>query len=158
MKKYLVLCLLITLSMIIVPIAVSATVRSDAPGTVQNNTETSKSNSVCMSFDTIEVFNHEENRTETLSFRDYIIGVVAAEMPVEFHEEALSAGAVAAATLARKNIMQGADPSLKGAVISTDSTKHQAYMSVPEMQQLWGEDFDKYYKKLCDAVDKSIEY
>ena len=30
----------------------------------------------------ITIFNHKENRTETMNFRDYIIGVVAAEVPV----------------------------------------------------------------------------
>lgn len=106
----------------------------------------------------ITIFNHKENRTETMNFRDYIIGVVAAEMPVEFHSEALSAGAAAAATLARSNLRKGADPELMGAVISTDSTKHQAFLSIEEMKTLWGESFEKYYEKLCKAVDKSIDY
>lgn len=126
---------------------------------VLNREEEKTAQSTVYSSDSeIEVFNHTENATQTMNFRDYIIGVVAAEMPAEFHDEALSAAAVAAATLARKNLAQGADPNLMGAVISTDSTKHQAYMSKEEMQSRWGDDFQEYYDKICTCVDKAVDY
>lgn len=107
--------------------------------------------------DIVRVFNADTKSVTELDFRDYIIGVVAGEMPVEFHEEALSACAVAAATLTRKK-MSTPDDSLNGADISTDPAKHQAYMSLSEMKERWGESFDMYYEKLCAAVDKSIGY
>ena len=108
--------------------------------------------------DIISVYLASENKTEDMNFRDYIIGVVAAEMPVEFHEQALSAGACAAATLARLRMQGGADKKLKGAVISTDPKTHQAYMTKEEMAEKWEGDSDAYYEKLCAAVDKAIEY
>ena len=108
--------------------------------------------------DTISVYIADEDKTEDMDFREYIIGVVAAEMPVEFHEEALSAGACAAATLARIRMSEEKDASLKGAVISTDPKKHQAYMTKEEMAEKWNGDFDSYYEKLCRAVDKAIDY
>ncbi len=108
--------------------------------------------------DTISVYIADEEKTEIMDFREYIIGVVAAEMPVEFESEALSAGACAAATLARLNQQKGSNDELDGAVISTDSTKHQAYMTKEEMKERWNGDFESYYEKLCDAVDKAIAY
>lgn len=157
MKKYIVVLLLTAVLTALVPITVfsakgNTQILNEENGQSQNNTDGYSSESE------IKVFNHKENTTQTMNFRDYIIGVVAAEMPVEFHSEALSAGAVAAATLARKNLSQGADPQLLGAVISTDSTKHQAYMSKEEMKSRWGDKFDEYYEKLSTAVDKSIDY
>ena len=85
--------------------------------------------------DTIRVFLADENTAKDIDFREYIAGVVAAEMPVEFHEEALSAAACAAATLARLKMQSGKDESLMGAVISTDPKKHQAYITKEEMKE-----------------------
>lgn len=157
MKKYLILSLCTAIALIFIPLCFfGLAVETSTP---VNKKPSQQQGSVSYASDTaIEVFNHRENIIQTMNFRDYIIGVVAAEMPVEFHSEALSAGAVTAATLARQQLSRGADPELMGAVISTDSSKHQAYMSIEEMKALWGDDFYRYYKKLSDAVDKSIDY
>ncbi len=157
MKKCICLIIITALMLSLVPYGVyrlsSAAKAPDEAETEQNEQQPSLSGS-----SPVTIYNHKKNMTETMSFRDYIIGVVAAEMPVEFHPEALSAGAAAAATLTRSNYIKGGDPELMGAVISTDSTKHQAYLSTEEMKELWGEDFDTFYEKLCNAVDKVIDY
>ena len=106
----------------------------------------------------ISVYIEAQDKVENMNFRDYIIGVVAAEMPAVFHEEALSALACAAATFARLKIQNGEKDSASGAVISSDPKKHQAYISVDEMKKLWDDGFDEYYQKIADAVDKSIAY
>ena len=153
MKKYLTLAVINALCIIFIPMIIYSIFTDNAPGN-----EAKDNSSPLLSEMTIEVFDHKTQQTRTLPFREYIIGVVAAEMPVTFHEEALSAGAAAAATLARMNIAKGVDPSLKGAVISTDHRTHQAYMTVDEMRAAWGDSFDEYYSKLCRAVDKAIDY
>lgn len=108
--------------------------------------------------DTIRVFLADENTAVTMDFREYITGVVAAEMPVEFHEEALSAAACAAATLARLRMQSGGEEELQGAVISTDPKKHQAFITKEEMKERWNGDTKLYYEKLTRAVDKAIDY
>ncbi len=108
--------------------------------------------------ETIRVFLASENTVADMDFREYITGVVAAEMPVEFHEEALSAAACAAATLARLKMKSGGDDTLQGAVISTDPKKHQAYITKEEMEERWNGDTKAYYEKLTRAVDKAIDY
>ena len=108
--------------------------------------------------ETIRVFLSDEGKAVDMSFREYITGVVAAEMPAEFHEEALSAVACAAATLARKRMLSQGSEELQGAVISTDPKKHQAYITREEMSERWNGDTDAYYKKLTRAVDKAIDY
>lgn len=107
---------------------------------------------------TIRVFMADENTAVDMDFREYIIGVVAAEMPVEFHEEALSAAACAAATLARLKMQSEGEDALMGAVISTDPKKHQAYITKEEMKERWNGDTEVYYEKLVRAVDKAIDY
>lgn len=108
--------------------------------------------------ETIRVFLASENTAVDMDFREYITGVVAAEMPAEFHEEALSAAACAAATLARLKMQSEGDDSLQGAVISTDPKKHQAYITKEEMKERWNGDEKAYYEKLSRAVDKAIDY
>ncbi|MBR3595368.1 MAG: stage II sporulation protein D [Clostridia bacterium] len=160
MKKYLILSIISALCVIITPVGMYGTGKNrretmsysvSDDGNIQN-----MGNAVME--DIVRVFNSETDTVMELNFRDYIIGVVAGEMPVEFHSEALSAGAVAAATLTRKKMSTLSDGALSETVISTDPAKHQAYMATDEMKERWGENFEEYYKKLCDAVDASIGY
>lgn len=153
MKKYILFACVIALTIVTVPLMTLF-----AAGYRANDFSVKEKTETDFSGETIAVYISKEQTTEEMNFRDYIIGVIAAEMPAVFHSEALSALTCAAATLARKNMQSGGDKSLDGAVISTDSTKHQAYMSVEEMKEKWGKDFDLYYKKLCEAVDKAIDY
>lgn len=47
---------------------------------------------------TVKVFNTEEGKLQEMNLEEYIIGVLAGEMPSEFHMEALKAQALAART------------------------------------------------------------
>lgn len=78
---------------------------------------------------------------------NYIIGVVAAEMPALFEEEALKAQAVAARTYA-KNQMLKSGVTLDQ-MIESDG---QAYITQEEMHNKWNGNFDKYYNKIKTAV------
>lgn len=165
MKKFLIQCLISAISLFVVPISIYSFGGTAAPEELHNNqlsaADTSdmltSENSTLPDDNIIKVFNSDTGNVMELDFREYIMGVVAAEMPAEFHSEALSALTAAAATLARKKLMSGSDASLEGAVISTDPKKHQAYMSKEVMKEKWGDDFDTYYQKLSSAVDKAID-
>ena len=52
----------------------------------------------------IRLYDVSSGKTLTISLEDYIVGVVCAEMPAEFFDEALKAQAVAARTYAVKKI------------------------------------------------------
>jgi len=67
--------------------------------------------------DTVRLYLHREDKIKTLPLEDYLVGVVAAEMPAEFPEEALKAQAVAARTYAVKRLTAGgvANPEHPGA-------------------------------------------
>ena len=107
-----------------------------------------------------KVYNHKTGKVETIAAGDYIKGVVAAEMPASYHTEALKAQAVAAHTYALKmKEQQAAAPteSLKGADISTDPSTSQSYMSISELKEFYGGQFDANYKKISDAVDAVLD-
>lgn len=97
---------------------------------------------------TISVFNHTLNQTENMPMDEYLIGVVAAEMPAAFEDEALKAQAVAARTYT----MYKSESSDHTADICTDFNHCQAYLSDLEMHKNWGSDYDFYFSKIKNAV------
>ena len=93
------------------------------------------------------VIKDKNAKLETLNIEDYIVGVVAAEMPASFNEEALKAQAVASRTYAIYKI----NTSTTDFDVVTD-VSNQSYITVEEMEKKWGSDFTKYYKKIKEAV------
>lgn len=80
----------------------------------------------------------------TLPLEDYVVGVVAAEMPASFELEALKAQAIAARTY----VLQYLETNDK--IGST--TASQVYIDKNAMQAKWQTDFDKYFSKITKAV------
>ncbi len=87
----------------------------------------------------------ETNETITIDLEDYVIGVVAAEMPVSFQEEALKCGAIAARTYVMKKIV-------KGNYTLDDTIANQVYVSKEKMKNNWKEKFEENYSKISKAV------
>lgn len=83
-------------------------------------------------------------KEENPNMESYIIGVVAAEMPVSFEKEALKAQAVAARTYAYRQIGNSLN--------IVPENIGQAYISVDEMKKRWGSSFQKNYEKVSSAV------
>ncbi len=85
----------------------------------------------------------------TLSEEDYILGVVAAEMPALYEPEALKAQAVAAYTYAARARAAAKDAEYH---LTTDSSLHQAYIDKEARSKKWGEKAAEYEKKIAAAV------
>lgn len=81
-----------------------------------------------------------------LNLEDYVVGVVAAEMPITFHEEALKAQAVAARTYALRTTDNGQKP------IAADVSA-QVYKTKEERKKRWGKDFKRNEEKIRAAVE-----
>ena len=84
-----------------------------------------------------------------MSVRQYLVGVVAAEMPVSFAPEALKAQAVAARSYLQRYL---ASPKHKNADICASASCCQAYSSEKQLREKWGKNYDTYIKKISDAV------
>ena len=91
------------------------------------------------------VFKSSNLNSEKLE--NYVIGVVAAEMPASFSFEALKAQAVAARTFAYNKISNNV---LNYNELVKD--KGQAYISVDEMKDKWKDSFANNYDKISKAV------
>ncbi len=156
MKRYPILALAVGLALALIPVLLSAEAREEERAPTSAAEETS---AAAQGEESIAVFMAQRGECETLSMRDYIIGVVAGEMPASYEEEALKAQALACVTLARYMQRHNRNnPALSGGVISTDPGSYQAYLSVEEMRSRWGERFEEYYEKLCGAVDEVLPY
>ena len=85
-----------------------------------------------------------------LTLEDYLVGVVAAEMPATFPEEALKAQAVAARSYALWQIGSGKHPE---ADLCADPGCCQAWRSEASLRESWGEDADEKLARIRAAVE-----
>lgn len=88
-----------------------------------------------------------EDNNKNLDLEEYVIGVVACEMPASFEIEALKALSVAARTFALYKISKDKDYVLK------TTTSDQCYNSIEEMKKKWTTNYEKYYYKIKEAVN-----
>ena len=83
------------------------------------------------------------NQQFKITLQDYIIGVVAAEMPASFHEEALKAQSIASRTYLINT--------MSTTPIDT-TTNNQVYIDKQTMKEKWGTGFETYYNKISKCV------
>lgn len=101
------------------------------------------------------VQNCEDNTISKISAEDYIFGVVAAEMPALYEEEALKAQAVAAYTFA---LSRKAENSEKDYDITNDHTIDQSFITEAKAREKWGGNADTYIEKIKNAVNDVKDY
>ena len=95
----------------------------------------------------IKVYNPETKEITEMNLEDYIIGVVAAEMPVSFELEALKAQAVTARTFA---LYKKEHRAMDYDVII--GVADQAYNNIEQMKNKWKDNFETNYEKVKQAV------
>lgn len=88
------------------------------------------------------VYKTRLSKAQLDELESYIVGVVAAEMPISYNIEALKAQAVAARTYALR--------ALEGGCAYGDIA--QAHITEAQMRQRWGSRFDEYYARARQAV------
>jgi len=143
MKKSVILSFVIVLfSVFFIPVVVNGFFKHDKDiniiTEINDFTEDSKE------FDLEKTFYETDFENDKLE--EYIIGVVAAEMPALFEYEALKAQAVASRTYAVRSINDECD------IEDMKTDGGQAYISVDEMKNRWKENFDIYYERIKNAV------
>lgn len=81
-------------------------------------------------------------------FEDYIVGVLAGEMPVSFELEALKAQAVAARSYVMKKMQANIDKEYD----VVDTVMNQVYLDDEHLQEVWKEDYTNNINKIKQAV------
>ena len=135
------LCILF-LAMLLFPLA--------ALGPADPNGGDLVSQSVPADLGSFTVYFPQTQTTQTLPAQDYLLGVLAAEMSAENHEEALKAQAVASYTFAlyRRNARRAA----KEPYDLVADTSDQVYITPEEAAQKWGEQTAANTEKLKNAI------
>ena len=88
----------------------------------------------------------------SLPLEEYLVGVVLAEMPASFEEEALKAQAVAARTFAVRQMKNGKHTDCS---LCADSTCCQAWSCGETLQEKLGDSWQYYWEKAKTAVTQT---
>ncbi len=84
-----------------------------------------------------------------IPLEEYVLGVVAGEMPASFNEEALKAQAVASRTYVLKRMENNKEYDV------TNTTNDQVYITKEQMQNKWKNDFKSNYNKIKKVVEST---
>lgn len=133
---------------------------SDSASQVSSSPQSSEPNAKEQG--SFHVLDESTGKIQELSYSDFLIGVVSAEMPLSFQKEALKAQAVASMTffLKKKEAQQASpDAALKGADFSLDFSKGPGYLTDQKLQEKWGDAYGENRKKIeeiCQEVQNQV--
>lgn len=95
----------------------------------------------------LAIKNSKTGEVKKINLEEYVVGVVAGEMPASFSDDALMAQAIAARTYAIYKM----NNSKTSYDLVTDIT-NQVYITNDEMMDMWQGDYEYYYQKIKSAV------
>lgn len=85
-----------------------------------------------------------KNQTLSLPLEEYLVGVVAGEMPVSFEKEALKAQVVASRTFVLSRHLK-----------VDNTTNSQVYLTKEQMKKNWGDNYQKNLEKIQQAIQET---
>ena len=142
MKKVIGVALLLALVLFLIPLGI----RQDQK--TQEEDEAGQSLTLPDSGYTLSIL--VDGQVQEMDLNQYLWGVVAAEMPASFEEEALKAQAVAARTYSLHKAGNAANH--PEADLCTDYACCQAWIAREKAQANWGENAEAYTEKIPQAV------
>lgn len=148
MKGTLTLALVIVFCMLVIPLS-NLQNKSTASLPAQNTQSNIpyQKDDTNLNFTKIRVLSGDS--VNEYSAADYVFGVVAAEMPALYHEEALKAQAVAAYTFACYKMNNSTDKTYD---ISADAETAQCFITREQARTNWGDRADEYENKINDCI------
>lgn len=102
--------------------------------------------------DVFLIYDQSAGEVRQVARRDYLIGAVAAEMPVSWPDEALKAQAVAAHSYALYCRDHAAAEN--GSWLSADPARRQGYLTDEVLRSYWGTEYEANYARLAALVDE----
>lgn len=159
MKSYMSVTAILCLIMFLCPLmTLCLKNKSENKETITFSTPSSEvisENDSTQSQETITVLNTTSGKIAEVQIYDYVLGVLASEMPHTYHQEALKAQAVAIYTYALW-VKENSDNSQNELYdITNSSKKHQSYKSEVELKEKLGENYEScmsIYKRALNSV------
>jgi len=96
----------------------------------------------------VRVYDEESGTISEVPIEEYIVGVVAGEMPIEFEIEALKAQAVAA----RSYVMIQMERNIKKDYDVVDTVMNQVYLDKIHLMSVWKDSYTENINKIKTAV------
>lgn len=90
---------------------------------------------------------------EVMPLEEYIVGVLAGEMPIYFEKEAFKAQAVASRSYALKRIGYNKDSDYD----VVDSVMNQVYLDTNYLKEAWGFNYTENINKLRSVVNETLD-
>lgn len=134
--------LLLTLTIILIPLFII--------GLTNRNEILNKIKYGFYSNSIIKVKKSKTNEIESVPIEEYVIGVVAGEVPASFDLEALKAQAVASRTYALEHKQRS-----KINYDVMDNTQNQVYINYEDMKNKWKNNYDENLNKITNAVNST---
>lgn len=101
----------------------------------------------------IRVKRLKKDTIEKIPLEEYIVGVLAGEMPINFELESLKAQAVASRSYALKRMDYNKDKEYD----VVDSIMNQVYLDEEYLKEAWGNSYVKNINKLRKAVNETLD-
>lgn len=154
MKKYLMYLLLFLTLCFLIPVLFTKSFKKAQETNIPQNEEViPKVTYDYKKYNTVKLYHAKSKKVEELSLDEYLYGVVSAEMPASFEEEALKAQAVVARTFTLYKIVHNSKKH-ENADICDDSTCCQAWISKEDRLARWEDSKkDEYWNKIVKAVN-----
>lgn len=114
-------------------------------GSIQQDTSFLKENDKI-----VAIKDTKTEAVEEYNIEDYLIGVLAGEMPASFNIEALKAQAVASRSFAYYKIRNSNEE-----YDLTNDTSSQVHLTDAQMHEKWGNDYEKYLTIIKKAVKET---
>lgn len=96
----------------------------------------------------IRVYREDTGKIDEVPIEEYVVGVLAGEMPIEFELEALKAQAVAA----RSYVMKQVERNVKNDYDVVDTVMNQVYLDKGYLTTVWKESYTDNINKIKMAV------
>ncbi len=99
----------------------------------------------------VRILRSKTGKIELVPLEEYIIGVVAGEMPVSFSKEALKAQAVAS----RSYVMYQIEGNKEKDYDVVDTVLNQVYIDSDTLKEKWKDKYEEYYDKVVSSVSET---
>lgn len=156
MKKIILILICIFIFIFTIPIIFTKQISEVVSNTVEQiENKIIESNYDYKNYQTINLLHTKTSEIEEIKLDEYLYGVVSAEMPVSFEEEALKAQAVVARTYTIYKIVNNNNKHGE-ADICDDSTCCQAWISKEDRLAKWkDEEKEQNWNKIVEAVNST---
>lgn len=97
---------------------------------------------------TVRIYRENTNTIDNVPLEEYVVGVVAGEMPIDFHLEALKAQAVAS----RSYVMKQIEKNINKEYDVVDTVTNQVYLDNEHLMAVWSDSYVSNINKIKEAV------